>query len=217
MLCSGCDNAKYDYREEEKSKLMDSTLYGDVTTEFLSDPILSSPIKVDGAIRSIDETLFESELFIYGYSLYLDRASVYFNLSNNNVYDGVTLTLELYDAEQNLLTTVETEPLDYAGTFPAKAYFTSSEEVKYVRVVNFVFSNSDYVVTEGAQFNIGSGSGDVTWERESNTTLTCSAKYDCLVALLNQNGVQIDAVELHKGKQQVVTYSEVTAFRIIGR
>lgn len=216
ILLVGCNNMyyDYDYREEEQSK-MQVNQEGDAGEPNYPIDAIAPPTDISSEIVSIDDTIYDGDTaLMYGYSMMINKAYVYFALTSDGYFENVVFTLEQYDKDKRLIDTVTTDSINCLGCYPVKAYFESSKNVQYVKLVGIDFSCDveDFIDSDMYTFD-EKGTG-ISFTRLSNTTFEYKSKFDGVIGFLDQNGVQIDSKSVEIGKGTIVTVQEVDSYKI---
>lgn len=217
ILLTGCGSMyyDYDYREEElsKTKSFAETDAGEQSYEFSK---VTPPSSITSDVVSINDTIYDAEFAqMYGYTFMLDKAFVYFALSNDGYFSNVVFTIEEYNQDKKLIDTVTTESLCCLGGYPVKAYFKSSKDVSYLKLIGIDFECNVDNFVDGSMYYFDDKNSDISFKRLSNTTFEYNSKFSGVINLLDENGVQIDYKEIEKGKGSFVTVQEVDSYKII--
>ncbi len=216
-LLIGCSEiySDYDYREEELSKMGMVTVEQEGNDQLdLGNNKISSI--VDSEIKSITDTICEEEpVLVYNYNMLLDKAYVYFAIMYDGYFEDVAITIEEYDSDYVLLDTVMTDKVDCLGSYPCRAFFQSTKDVAYLRVVEINFINDDSNYYDGDILSFDSANKLIKFKRLSNTMFEYTSKVDGVIGLLDENGVQLDSQIIRKGKNTIVTVQNVSSYKIL--
>lgn len=214
-FCTGCSDDNYSYKEEEISKIVLSSESNPAPTDVYNG-MLTSPQEVNVSAQVGESTICDRDnLLMYGYELRLDKAVCYFAIPNFASFSDLVFTIEEYDSEGNLLNTVQSETMQYVGTYVAKVIFPSSAEVESTKICEYSFTKAtvNFSCTNVLTLE---GLNDVMFlEPISNTTFEYKDGLNKGLILLDENCVQIDMVVFGEDAGQFVTKQGVVYYKLV--
>ena len=213
ILC-GCGVEKYDWEAEEESKQISVSDYN--VDEDIHFSKTLNDCEINGTLVAIDETIYDADpVKMYGYTMLLDKAYVFIALIGDGFYKDVIFTIEEYNESQDLLRTVQTDSINCIASFPVKVFFESSEDVSYLKLTGVSLSADNSVnYSNELSYLINEGNDKIKFNQLSNTTFTYKSDISGYVGILDENGVQIDCVNIEKGKGEIVTVYGAAYFRV---